>query len=122
MAAKKTVKAEEVKVEENVTAEAPAAEAAPAEEKAAKKTTRKACATKKTAKKAEKAEKTTEIVLQFQGSEATAASIEEKVKAKFVEEGHRAGNIKTLTIYVKPEEAAAYYVINENYTGRVDLF
>lgn len=115
MAAKKTVKVEEA-VAEVVVAE----EAIVTEEKAAKKTTKKACGTKKTTKKAE--EKTTEIVLQFQGNETTTASIEEKVKAKFVEEGHRAGNIKTLTIYVKPEEAAAYYVINENYKGRVDLF
>ena len=117
--AKKTVKAEEVKVEEAVVEVAVADETVVTEEKA-KKTTKKACGTKKTTKKAE--EKTTEIVLQFQGNEVTTASIEEKIKAKFVEEGHRAGNIKTLTIYVKPEEAAAYYVINENYTGRVDLF
>ena len=118
MAAKKKV--EEVTVEETVV-EAPVVEEAPAvEEKATKKTTKKATTKKATTQKAE--EKTTEIVLQFQGNETTTASLEEKVKAKFVEEGHRAGNIKTLTIYVKPEEAAAYYVINENYTGRIDLF
>lgn len=119
MAAKKTV-TEDVKVEETVESVSVADEAIVTEEKAAKKTTRKACGTKKATKKAE--EKTTEVVLQFQGNEVTTASIEEKIKAKFVEEGHRAGTIKNLTIYVKPEEAAAYYVINENYTGRVDLF
>ena len=118
MAAKKTVNTEEVKVEEVVT-EVSAVEEAPATEEKAPKKTRKACGTKKTKKVEPKA---TEIVIQFQGSEITATSLEEKVKAKFVEEGHRAGNIKSLTIYAKPEELAAYYVINETYTGRVDLF
>lgn len=114
MAAKKKVE----KVIEETIVNAPVEEIV--EEKPAKKTTKKVCATKKTTKKAE--ETTTEVVLQFQGNEVTTASIEEKVKAKFVEEGHKAGNIKTLTVYVKPEEAAAYYVINEEYKGRVDLF
>ena len=121
MAAKKTtVNTEDVKVEEvKVEAEVSAVEEVPATEEKAPKKTRKACATKKTKKVEPKA---TEIVIQFQGSEITATSLEEKVKAKFVEEGHRAGNIKSLTLYAKPEELAAYYVINENYTGRVDLF
>ena len=121
MAAKKTtVNTEDVKVEEvKVEAEVSAVEEVPATEEKAPKKTRKACATKKTKKVEPKA---TEIVIQFQGSEITATSLEEKVKAKFVEEGHRAGNIKSLTIYAKPEELAAYYVINENYKGRVDLF
>lgn len=114
MAAKKKVQ----EVIEETIVNAPVKEVV--EEKPAKKTTKRACATKKTTKKAE--EKTTEVVLQFHGNEITTASIEEKVKATFVEEGHSAGDIKTLTVYVKPEEAAAYYVINEEYKGRVDLF
>ena len=40
----------------------------------------------------------------------------------FVAEGHRAGCIKTLNIYVKPEEYKAYYVINDKFFGSVDLF
>ena len=123
MAAKKTVNTEEVKVVEEAKVEAvtevSAVEEAPVTEEKAPKKTRKACGTKKTKKVEPKA---TEIVIQFQGSEITATSLEEKVKAKFVEEGHRAGNIKSLTIYAKPEELAAYYVINEHYKGRVDLF
>ena len=36
--------------------------------------------------------------------------------------GIRAGCIKTLNIYVKPEEYKAYYVINDKFFGSVDLF
>ena len=83
MAAKKKVE----KVIEETIVNAPVEEIV--EEKPAKKTTKKACATKKTTKKAE--ETTTEVVLQFQGNEVTTASIEEKVKAKFVEEAKAQG-------------------------------
>lgn len=41
--------------------------------------------------------------------------------AAYVAEGHRASAIKKLTIYLKPEERKAYYVINEKATGDIDL-
>lgn len=119
MATKKTTKVEEVKVVE-------AAKETVAKEVAAKEVAKKAPAKKAPAKKApaKKAEvkKETVITIQFYGNEASVASIEEKVKAAFVAEGHKASSIKTLNVYVKPEEYSAYYVINEKYTGRVDLF
>ena len=97
-------KATEVKVEEvkAVEVEAPKAE------------TKKA--------PAKKEEATTEIVLQFNGQEVVVANVEETVKAQYVAEGHRVSSIKSLTVYVKPEEYSAYYVINGKVTGRVDLF
>ena len=115
MATKKATKATEV-AEVKVEAEVKeTAKKAPA-----KKATTKKAATTKTAKAAVKKE--TVITVQYQGNEVSVASVEEKVKAAFVAEGHKAGSIKTLNIYVKPEEFAAYYVINEKYSGRVDLF
>ncbi len=118
--AKKTTKAAEVTTAE-VKVEAPKATVA-------KKATTKATAEKKTTtKKAtttkkETAKKETTITVQFQGNEVAVATVEEKVIAAFVADGHKASTIKTLNIYVKPEEYAAYYVINGEFTGRVDLF
>ena len=108
--ATKTVKATEVKateVKEEVKVEAP-----------------KAAAKKAPAKKApaKTAEVKTEVVVQFMGNEISTAVVEERVKAQFVAEGHKASTIKNVTVYVKPEEFAAYYVINGEFTGRVDLF
>lgn len=94
-------------------------EAVVVEEKAAKKAPAKKAA-KTTAKKV-KEEAKTEVLIQYQALEISAAAVEEKVKAQFVAEGHRAGCIKTLNIYVKPEEYKAYYVINEKYDGCVQL-
>lgn len=126
MATKKaTTKATEVK---EVKVEAPVAEVkevkaeakkAPAKKAPAKKaaTTEKKAPAKKAAAKAE-----TVITLEFGDYTAIMATVEDKVKAQYVAEGHKASSIKTLNIYVKPFENAAYYVINGDVTGRVDLF
>ena len=63
-----------------------------------------------------------EIIVQYQNSEVDTAAVEERVKAQFVAEGHKAGFIRKLNIYIKPEEYSAYYVINDKFSGRVDLF
>lgn len=139
MATKKTTKATEVKVEAPVvevkeekvetkkaTKKAPAKKAATVEKKEvaekkapAKKaaTTEKKAPAKKAAAKAE-----TVITLEFGDYTAIMATVEEKVKAQYVAEGHKASSIKTLNIYVKPFENSAYYVVNGDVTGRVDLF
>lgn len=78
---------------------------------------------KKTTVKATKKEPVKpEIIVQYQNSEVDTAAIEERVKAQFVAEGHKAGFIRKLSIYIKPEEYSAYYVINDKFSGRVDLF
>ena len=90
-----------------------------------KKTTAKAAKAAKTAKEAKPAKKEPvkpEIIVQYQNSEVDTAAVEERVKAQFVAEGHKAGFIRKLNIYIKPEEYSAYYVINDRFSGRVDLF
>ena len=125
---KATTKATEVKAVKEVKVEAPVAEVkevkaeakkAPAKKAPAKKaaTTEKKAPAKKAAAKAE-----TVITLEFGDYTAIMATVEEKVKAQYVAEGHKASSIKTLNIYVKPFENAAYYVVNGDVTGRVDLF
>lgn len=81
---------------------------------------KKAPAKKAPAKKAEKL--VPEVFIQYQGMESMQSDIIEKIKAQFVAEGHRVGNIKSLNIYLKPEDNAAYYVINDKNAGKVDLF
>ena len=72
--------------------------------------------------KAAKEELKPEVYIQFQGYEAMVADAIEKAKAQFVAEGHRVSSIKSLQVYLKPEEYAAYYVINQKVAGKVDLF
>ena len=73
----------------------------------------------KKAAKAAKEELKPEVFIQYQGN---VADVIEKAKNEFVADGHRASSIKSLQVYLKPEEFAAYYVINQKFAGRVDLF
>lgn len=114
---------EEVKVVEEVKATKTTKAAAAKKDTTKKETVKKETAKKETAKKAPvKKEATVDVFVQFAGNQVSTASVEERVKAAYVAEGHRASAIKNLKIYIKPEENAAYYVINEDNVGRVDLF
>ena len=114
------------KAEETVATTKKAVAEKKAEPAAAKKTERKTKTTAKAAaapkEKKEKQPAKTEVIVEYQQNATNLSEIEDKVKAKFVAEGHRAGCIKTLNIYVKPEEYKAYYVINDKFFGNVDLF
>lgn len=128
--APETVKAAADKTAETAKAAADKAVTAVKEEtkKVAEKTAKATKAVKATAKKVvkkaeeKKAEAVTEVYLQFGGRESTLDSVVAKATDAYVADGHRASSIKKLQVYVKPEESAAYYVINDKYAGRVDLF
>ena len=49
------------------------------------------------------------------------ADLSERAKAAYLAQGHRASGIKKLSVYVKPEEGKAYYVINDKESGSIDL-
>ena len=97
------VKAAETKT---VKAEAPKAEAKKAEEPK-KETAKKAPAKRTTAKDIK-----TSVVVQFAGKEVTEKDLIAAVKKAYTKKGNTVGDIKTIEIYVKPEESAAYYVVN----------
>ena len=118
---KAVVKAEEVKAEaKEVVAKKAETVVKAAAKTTAKKATKKAAA-KKTAK-AEKKELVPEVFVQFDGNEDVVANVIERAKEAFTADGHRASSIKSLKVYLKPEEYAAYYVINDTYAGKVNLF
>lgn len=66
------------------------------------------------------AEPAEEMLLQFGENEVAVAAISEKVKNSYKESGSGA-EIKDIKIYVKPEDNKAYYVINGEISGSVDL-
>ena len=125
-AAKATTKAAETKVKE---AAKDTAKAAETKVKEAAKTTAKKAAAAKTAAKAT-AKKTVakaaavepQVIIQYQNNESDLAKVTERVNTQFVSEGHKAGIIKKINVYLNPEEYSAYYVINDKFSGRVDLF
>ena len=59
-----------------------------------------------------------EIIVQFQDVEADVTALIEEAKTDFHKTKKRT-LITDMKLYVKPEERAAYYVINGEYTGSV---
>lgn len=91
------------------TAETKAATAAEGKETAPVK---KAPARKAPVKKEVKpAETEATVYVQYAGKQIAAKEILEAAKAAYVKE-HKDTEVKTIEIYVKPEEAVAYYVVN----------
>ncbi|HJC39731.1 MAG TPA: DNA-binding protein [Candidatus Mediterraneibacter faecigallinarum] len=97
----------------------------PEEKAAEKKAPAKKTAAKKTAAKkapAKKAELKTEMYLQFYGKEYSDKEILQKVKEIWTKVlKNKVGDMKDVKIYLKPEESKAYYVINGDTTGEVNL-
>ena len=82
-------------------------------------TTVKKTAAKKTV---EKAEITESVFVQFAGAEYNLDEVKANVKkAWMAETGKSESDIKDIQIYVKPEEHAAYYVVNGEESGKVIL-
>lgn len=105
----KAAKAETAPKTEAVKAEA--TKAAKTEKAPAKKPTVR----KTAAKKAAAAAPAVTLTLQYMGKEMTQQAMVEAVKAQVEVE------IKTLDLYAKPEEAAVYYVVNGDITGKVEF-
>lgn len=74
----------------------------------------KRAAAKKAAATVKKAEVKEAVYIQFAGSEYNLDEIRANVKKAWTEEtGNKESDIKEVQIYVKPEEHAAYYVVNQ---------
>ena len=108
--AKKEAEAKPAAKKENV-------KKAPAKKTAAKKTT------KKGAKRGPKpaSERTVDLHVQYLGKEVAYSDLVNRIKEMWKEQGKRETSLKSLDIYVKPEDFKAYYVINGDITGEIDF-
>ena len=125
-AATKAAKAVETKAKKAATVTAAAVESAAqkAEETAAKtaakaeKTVKKAVAKAPARKKAVKET----VYLQYLGKEIDKDMLIAKVREIWTGElGNKEADLKDITLYLKPEENAAYYVVNQDVTGKINL-
>lgn len=81
----------------------------------AKKNTKSAVAKKPAAKKEIKIK----TVVEYYGKQVDEKDIIANVKKAWTKSGKKVGDIKDIELYIKPEEAAVYYVINKTETGAV---
>ncbi len=92
----------------------------PAVKEAAKAPAKKAPAKKPAAKKpAAKTAEKCEVKVQCLGKEYDVAAVTEACKADF--KAKNKGAVKSISVYIKPEESAAYYVVNGDVSDKVEL-
>lgn len=63
----------------------------------------------------------TNLFVEYCGKQVEDKAMVASVKKQWTEAGNKVGDIKTMDLYVKPEEAAVYYVINETESGKVEF-
>ncbi|MGN0316606.1 MAG: DUF6465 family protein [Lachnospira sp.] len=90
--------------------------------KSKKETTKKAATKTKVTKKTTKAADTTktvktEVYIQYADCQANEDTI-----VKMVMDQVKDIKVKSLKLYIKPEDNACYYVVNDTVEGKVDLF
>lgn len=128
MAIKKTTATEEKKTATTKTAAKTTAAKTTAAKTTAAKTEEKAAPAKKPAAKKTAAKKTaakavdTKVFIEFNGAKVAVDEIVENVKATYKANGG-SDELKSLEVYVKPDESAAYFVVNGELPGtKMDVY
>ncbi len=62
-----------------------------------------------------------EIFLQYNDHEIRSEDILEKARLDYINKGHKLSEIHDMQVYIKPNEAKAFYVINNQDTGRIEF-
>lgn len=101
----------------------PAEAAAPEGKKSAPKSLTEAQKKEGAEQSTEKIKKAEDVVptliLQYQGTDMDLQELAEAAKTAFKGQ-HKRTRITDMKIYIKPEEQAAYYVINGSFEGKVE--
>ena len=63
-----------------------------------------------------------EILIQYDVLESNLSDVYERVKNTYVAAGHDIETFKEIKLYIKPQDFTAYYVVNDDYSGKVGLF
>ena len=101
-------------------AKKPAAKKAPAKKTATKAKTPAKAAEKQTTAKTTRATAPVETVkVQFGGDEYDFDEIRKAVEADY--KSKFKGKVKTIEFYIKPEDKAVYYVINGDFSDKIEL-
>ncbi|MDR0958609.1 MAG: DUF6465 family protein [Clostridiales bacterium] len=62
-----------------------------------------------------------ELFVEFNGNKTADKTLIEVAKKEWVNEGKLVKDIKTITLYFKPDERTCYYVINNDFKGNFQI-
>lgn len=61
------------------------------------------------------------LYVEFQGKQMDTKDVLAAAKKVWTGNGNKVKDLKTVDLYIKPEENAAYYVFNETESGKIEL-
>lgn len=61
------------------------------------------------------------LILQANGADVDMTTFTADAKQAWKDAGNKVKEIKTLDLYVKPEENKCYYVINDEFSGAITI-
>lgn len=61
------------------------------------------------------------LYVEFQGKQMDTKDVLAATKKVWTGNGNKVKDLKTVDLYIKPEENAAYYVFNETESGKIEL-
>ena len=76
---------------------------------------------KKAKKAATKKDIKTTLFVEYYGKQVEDKELIASVKKAWTKAGNKISDIKSMELYVKPEDAAVYYVINKTESGKVEF-
>lgn len=85
------------------------------------KTSTKAAVKKTTTKKTAAKKVDAEVIFQYAGKEIFPKALLEEAKKDFKSNYGKESDIKDMKLYIKPEDHAAYYVVNESISGKISF-
>ncbi len=78
-------------------------------------------AAQKVKKTTAKKEIKTSLFVEYYGKQVEDKTIIAAVKKAWTKSGNKIGDIKTMDLYIKPEDDAVYFVINKTESGSVEF-
>ena len=63
----------------------------------------------------------TDFYVEFFGKQINKDEVVKEVKKNWTDAGNKASDLKSLELYLKPEDNAVYYVINSTEEGSISL-
>jgi hypothetical protein len=63
----------------------------------------------------------TSCFVEYSGKQLDQNELIVRIKDLWTNDGNKIKDIKSLNLYIKPEESTAYYVINNSYTGSFQM-
>lgn len=63
----------------------------------------------------------TTFYVEYYGKQIDEATLIKAAKSKWTDSGRKVSDLKSLNLYIKPEENMAYYVFNEDENGSFSI-